>query len=87
VAAVERLSRRAFDLAQEQDDAAEVSGIYEGPAVIDSPSPIETRLAVIEAKIATKDDLINLGRWLTTLILPIYGVLIIVLIFLYQSKP
>jgi hypothetical protein len=52
---------------------------------------IEMDVAIIKASIATKDDIIQLQRWMVTLllplILPIYGVLLVILIFLYNLKP
>jgi hypothetical protein len=47
---------------------------------------VEMDVAVIRATMATRDDFVQMGRLLTTLILPIYGVLIIILIFLYNAK-
>ena len=48
-------------------------------------------VAVIRASMATKDDVVQLQRWMVTLllplILPIYGVLLVILIFLYDLKP
>lgn len=52
---------------------------------------LTTDVAVIRASMATKDDIIQLQRWMVTLllplILPIYGVLLVILIFLYKLKP
>ena len=47
---------------------------------------LKTDVAVIKVSMATKDDIIGLQRAMFTLILPIYGVLIVILIFLYNAK-
>jgi hypothetical protein len=47
---------------------------------------VQTDVAIIKATMATRDDLIQLQRWMFALILPIYGVLLVILIFLYNAK-
>jgi hypothetical protein len=47
---------------------------------------LKTDVAVIKARMVTKDDLIQLERWMFALILPIYAVLVVILIFLYNAK-
>jgi hypothetical protein len=59
---------------------------YNSLGVEERLAKVEIDVAVIRATMATRDDLVQMGRWLTTLILPIYGVLIIILIFLYNAK-
>lgn len=51
---------------------------------------LKSDVAIIKATMATKDDMIQLQRWmvrmLLPLILPLYGMLIVILIFLYNPK-
>ena len=66
----ERLGRLQTDIGSLQADVA----------------VLETDVAVIKASMATKGDVIQLQRAMFALILPIYGVLILILIFLYNAK-